>query len=897
MKLHNAAAILLYIQCSSITTTPSPSTTDAFVHPVVRTQARGSVSSSSSTSGSINANYNYATGFTLTTSSTSASASVAPILHATAEEEEYDDVNDDDDDDDENNNHIKLVDVDREVEVLTLIEIQELYPDTKSLNFALRCLAKGIHIDEHSKHSRNGNDTTHSSSSTGTGTCTTTATGVAGIGGGGIGGGGGGIKHNHSRNLAAAQRASDLLKHAEEWFQAQEHKVGTETETDTDTDLQGPVPDTYSYTNVMNAWSRAGRFDRALEVLQYMNDSVDTDVDTDTDSIGTSSLSHSHSHSHTRNMQPNTITYNSIINSLDITEGSRDSDDMSIAKGGDNQDDPLDKNIDGNAPAPAPVPVPVPAPRIIPVDIIQELLQEMNDNYKSGKNEYCRPNAITYNILIKKWAFSGRKNGAEMAELYLRELWILYESRLVVDDETRNESESENSNKNEGEDRNTAPDVYLYATAIQAWARFCGDSSNNDYSNDVPKLHNRIKAAKRAEQLLREMEVYSLSGFDNLRPNTIIYSSVIHAWAQCGEAERAEAVLNDMDNAYRDGNEGAMPTSVSYNSVVNAWAKSAARGTGTNVDSAQRALDVLQRMEDLQINSSSKPQSQSQQQSQQQKVKPDIFTYTSVINALSRRGTEEAASKAKDLLDMIEARYEETKDPDIKPNIRTFTSVINAISRTKVRPERAEEILTRIENSNEYQIDVVCYNAVVNAWGWSTEANKAHRANQIFQRMIELHSSGENVAAKPDVITLNSLLNACAFTSTDDKEDVSTAVDIAINAYELFSKRKYGALNHLTYGTMLMIFNKLLPKNPLRTKLMKNICYHCCQTGNLSGLVVTQLLHGMPIKELKQIFGRAVIFDKSKTVRIDRRRVPKEWSKNESGGSRSRPSKKHSNSR
>eukprot|EP00553_Chaetoceros_curvisetus_P007057 CAMPEP_0204632356 /NCGR_PEP_ID=MMETSP0717-20131115/24841_1 /ASSEMBLY_ACC=CAM_ASM_000666 /TAXON_ID=230516 /ORGANISM="Chaetoceros curvisetus" /LENGTH=314 /DNA_ID=CAMNT_0051650203 /DNA_START=24 /DNA_END=965 /DNA_ORIENTATION=+ len=314
-----------------------------------------------------------------------------------------------------------------------------------------------------------------------------------------------------------------------------------------------------------------------------------------------------------------------------------------------------------------------------------------------------------------------------------------------------------------------------------------------------------------------------------------------------------------MDRAYREeGNQSARPTAVSYNSVVNAWAK-----CRDNQDSAIRAMDILDRMETL-------------YQKGDSGVKPDIFSYTSVIDAFAKQGTEEAAQKAQELLGMIESRYEETKDADIKPNVRTYTSVINAISRSKERPQKAEALLDRIEDENK-QIDVVCYNALLNAWGWSSETDKAQRAHKIFQRMVELHASGVNTNAKPDLISLNSLLNACAFTDNRDKDASSAALDIAISTYEMCSAGEYGTLNHLTYGTMLMIFNKLLPRNDLRTDLMKNICYQCCQSGNLSGFVVTQLIRGLPTKDLKDVFGKAVVIDKMKKVRIDKRRVPKEW--------------------
>lgn len=106
--------------------------------------------------------------------------------------------------------------------------------------------------------------------------------------------------------------------------------------------------------------------------------------------------------------------------------------------------------------------------------------------------------------------------------------------------------------------------------------------------------------------------------------------------------------------------------------------------------------------------------------------------------------------------------------------------------------------------------------------------------------MLHLYKSRENVDAKPDLITINSLLNACAFSNVEDEEESTEAVEIAISAYELYQSEAplYGVPNHLTYGTMLMIFNKLLPKNEVRDDLMKNLFYQCCDKGHVSGFVV-----------------------------------------------------------
>lgn len=55
--------------------------------------------------------------------------------------------------------------------------------------------------------------------------------------------------------------------------------------------------------------------------------------------------------------------------------------------------------------------------------------------------------------------------------------------------------------------------------------------------------------------------------------------------------------------------------------------------------------------------------------------RPDVFTYTSVIDALAKQCSVEAAQQAERLLEEAEEDYVQTGDIRAKPNVRTYTSV------------------------------------------------------------------------------------------------------------------------------------------------------------------------------------------------------------------------------
>lgn len=487
----------------------------------------------------------------------------------------------------------------------------------------------------------------------------------------------------------------------------------------------------------------------------------------------------------------------------------------------------------------------------------ETILKRMEQLYNDGERDELRPNTISYNTVISAYARSGEVGSERRAERILRRMDRLSQER----------DEEENGDQQQLYSSSCKPDLISYNTVINAWSR----SKNPDGPN-------------RAEAILSHMEKQYQNGLSLIQPDVVSYTSCIAAWARRKTditpdmPHRAQQILDKMDEAYKGGNLSAKPTVLSYNTVCNAWAKS------RDKDAARQVLAILNQMETMHT-------------SGEMYVKPDIFTYTTCIDALAKEGTKETTEKALQLLNTIEKRYNETLDTDIKPNVRTYTSVINAISRSKLGPERAEALLNHMEDmgkggyDKDLNVDVVCFNAVLNAWGWSSEPGKARRANEIFQKMLRLFKTGENIDAKPDLITLNSLLNACAFSNVHDKEESSEAVDIAIKAFEMFQSESpvYGIPNHLTYGSMLMIFNKLLPQSILRDDLMKNVFYQCCEKGHLSGFVVSQLQHGFSNDELKALFGKAAIHDGSNVV-IDKRKVPKDWSR--FAGGRSRPSKK-----
>lgn len=427
------------------------------------------------------------------------------------------------------------------------------------------------------------------------------------------------------------------------------------------------------------------------------------------------------------------------------------------------------------------------------------------------------PNTISFNAVLNTWSKSGVVRGAATrCEEILKRMISLYEngSRTIVPDTTSfntvihtlaksREQNSENRAEallelmNEMSTSNDAlrdickPDQVSFNTVLDCWAQ------------------SRSRGgARRATSILQHMEQRYAANKTNLHPDITSYTTVINAWARSREKDaisQAEEVLRRSEEAHKNGIPGTTPNTLTYNSLINCYSKS------NQPNASSRAIDLLRLMKEKSAKKAYRH------------CHPDVVTYTSVIDTLAKEGTFEASKMAEALLEELELSYDETSDPRLKPNIRTYTSVINAVARSRVNPQRAEVILDRIQTSFEAgkrgpKPDVVSYNALINAYGWSNEKVKAVKCFEILERMIELFNSGKNTSAKPDIITCNSVLNACAFSKADSNLGKAELMEIVIKTFEIFqsSSPSYGYPDHSTYAQVLSAISKHMPEGDSR---------------------------------------------------------------------------------
>lgn len=450
----------------------------------------------------------------------------------------------------------------------------------------------------------------------------------------------------------------------------------------------------------------------------------------------------------------------------------------------------------------------------------------MEDRYASGRTE-LRPNTISFNTVIDALAQSNERGVEQRAELLLEQM--------------------------------DAPDRLSFNSILNCWAR---SRSRN--------------AAQRADLILQHWENRYADGSTDLQPDALAYNTVLTAWARSRRrdtaVQNAQLLLKRMEKEYRRGNTKAGPNTISYNIIISALTNS------NDPKAADHALEILETMKRLDAEG-------------RENCRPDCVTYTSIINVVAKqmasRSQKEAAKRAISLLDELDESYLRTHDPAYKPNIRTYTAVIHAIARSRTEPERAEAIMERIEKRYEsgdrdVQPDCVCYDALINAFGWSDMKGKARKSHEIYQKMLSLFNSRRNSLAKPDIITCNSVLNACAYDRADSEEEREVIMDIVAQTLEDFqtSAPKYGWPNHISYANTLQAIERHVLDPQKRADMAESTFWQCCRSGQVSVLVVTSLHRTLsPWKRFAELMGDALSSTEGKNLHFNWRRLPKEWTR------------------
>lgn len=186
------------------------------------------------------------------------------------------------------------------------------------------------------------------------------------------------------------------------------------------------------------------------------------------------------------------------------------------------------------------------------------ILAEMERLY-AKEMYHVKPSHITYATAISAIGNSLDPQAPQLAEEVLERMDKLHKTGAIA---------------------NLKPTTQTYNAVLLALSRAPSD--------------NKLRHARRAEQILYEMIKISAEGDKDVQPDVRTWAAVLRAWVQCGTAdaaENAQRVLDKLEEMYLKGEANFLPNYVCYTTVMGAWGRSRRRGALDKMESILRHME------------------------------------------------------------------------------------------------------------------------------------------------------------------------------------------------------------------------------------------------------------------------------------------------------------------
>jgi len=382
---------------------------------------------------------------------------------------------------------------------------------------------------------------------------------------------------------------------------------------------------------------------------------------------------------------------------------------------------------------------------------------------------------------------------------------------------------------------NIQADVVTYNSLINAIGKSISTSNNDGGKNDHKK-----DTIHKISSLLDEMDNAKIS------PDAFTYSSAMDAYIRCGAPPKVtHSLLHQMEQRYIQEKEDralrpylykhsapiVAPNVRHYSVVLNAYAKSAC---------PEEAQALLNHMEGLYRNT------------QDDNIRPDVISYTTVIEAWGKSFDPNRGEKALAILHKMIERYEDGSrnvNDNAFPTVRTFTAVILALANHRV------------------------------------EGN-AYKAFHLLQTMNDMDIT-------PNIYSYNYAINACANAPEihgKEKEKLFKVVAIIFKRLQQRQKEHNDNLklnlnqhykedqlpNSMTYSFFIKSCTHLLPSSRRRDDLVQKAFELSCKSGHVSKEVLYRLRLACKIEDYIDLLD--ISTDDGTEITVND--LPKEWSRN-----------------
>ena len=204
-----------------------------------------------------------------------------------------------------------------------------------------------------------------------------------------------------------------------------------------------------------------------------------------------------------------------------------------------------------------------------------------------------------------------------------------------------------------------------------------------------------------------------------MKPTVVTFTAILNAWSKASNAPEASEKAHELLHRMKE-EYGIEPNVFSYSSVLDAYARS------NDPEAASKALLLFRDMREI------------------GGLEPNAYTCSNVLKALARGGRVE---EAEDLL--FELIYDKSVRGKLGPH--AFSSVLYGWSKSKKidAPERAEKLVIEMQELYRKNLidgppNSICWNNVLACWAHSELPGAAQRADDLLRRVREHQELEEN---------------------------------------------------------------------------------------------------------------------------------------------------------
>lgn len=409
--------------------------------------------------------------------------------------------------------------------------------------------------------------------------------------------------------------------------------------------------------------------------------------------------------------------------------------------------------------------------------------------------------------VLNAWSRQGTWEAATRAEQILERL------ESYADEEYRLSSSSGGRSSSPAKTSSIKPTAHSYATVIHGWALCAGQQAGEKNTAD-----RRAAAAEKAQSILNRMLERAENKVNQpkpknknadivVTPDTVIFNSIINAWANSGDpaaGSKALALLNLMQELHANSKHyDTRPDVVSYNTVLSAFSHS--RGDANAAYHAERVLNEMM---------------MAHRQAPGVSPAPNVVSYNNVLHSWSRHQGNDGGIAAAERAEAVLYYMLRAGQKEISPDIYSFTSVLNAVAKSKNpnKASKAQDWLNRLcDFELKQQLTQVPFNAVLNACAFSAMGTTQQQQRQALQIAVQTFQSMKNeYNLQPDTVSYGNMIK-CA-SNLIPKANSKARNEMAL---QLFDKCcEDGMVGDLVWNQMLRTVD---PTNILQDRIRPSI--------------------------------------------------------------------------